>query len=318
MISNTPQVVSGVYQRIQECLRDRENAEKMPTKLDPPCLLSKESMNTYKKKLEAAKENYLESALCETWHMKLLIVLINTLQIEQPQLDIGGKLEQIAKDHPLDPKRAALLEARAAEEEQEEKKEQKKAKELDGQLSIFETAKKDDGSEAEAASEVKTTKVDPDKLDEALAEKDKQLPAVVAEAPSTQVVVHMNFSPNREEQQPEPVESVEVTDVTEQWDEAQRVMIHEILTPGEYDELCELYKRGYPSEANKMVNGFISERCKKNKNKLYKMIVEDLEALLEKPAEAAAQEEQATAQEEELTELEKKAAAKKAKRSKGA
>lgn len=316
MKSNTPQVVSGVYQRIQECLRDRENAEKMPAKLEPPCLLSKESMNNYKKKLEAAKENYLQSSLCETWHMKLLIVLINTLQIEQPDLDIGGKLEKIAKDNPLDPMRAALLDARAEEEEEAERKEKKTNKELDGQLSLFETAKKDDGSEAEPASEVTTTKVDPASIDEMLAQKDKQLPAVVGSVSGevqTSLIVHVNFAPDQAPQQEEEAAQVEVTDVTEQWDEAQRVMIHEILTPGEYDELCELYKRGHTGEANKMLNGYLDERKKKGKNKLFQIIKEDLSALLPQPEP----QEEAQPAEEELTELEKKAKAKKEKRAKG-
>lgn len=304
--ANTPQVVSGVFDRIQECLRERKDAESKPKKWEPPCIQSKESVSNYKKMIETAKEAYLEASLVETWHMQLLIATINEVQALHPETHIGQIITEMAEKHPLDPKRQALLNAQAEEDEIEERKTEKKAKELDGQLSLFDTAKKDDGSEAEAASECTTTKVDPDQIDHVL--EGRELPALP------------QFAENDQPQ--EAAAEATVTDVTEQWDAAQRELVHGVLTPGEYNELMELYKAGDVLPGREKLNAFITERVKKGKNKLFKTIDADLMAVYSEPeaAEEAQPEtliEEAVVEpvkEEELSELQKKAAERKAKR----
>ena len=296
--ANTPQVVSGVFDRIKECWGERKDAESKPKKWEPPCIQSKESVSNYKKMIETAKEAYLEASLVETWHMHLLLASLEEIQAQHPEIHVGQIVTEMAERHPLDPKRQALLNAQAQEDQIEERKSEKKAKELDGQLSLFDTAKLDDGSEAEAASDCTTTKVAPDQIDHVL--EGRELPAL------------LQFAENDQPQGEAPVD-VEVKDVTDTWDAPQRDLIHGLLTPKEYDELMDLYRAGDVLPGREKLNGYIEERVRKGKNKLFKTIDAELMSVYSAPdAEPESQPEPPV--EEEMSELQKKAAERKAKR----
>lgn len=166
-------VKSGTYTEIQNQLAERIAAETDNAKLKKPSLLSADSLKLYKKMVEANKTRYLDASISETRHMRIMVYAVNSMQIDYPGIDVGRYIEQAHDKIPMDPQVKALLEMRAQEEERRKEKaaakeakakkkqeEGSKPKEIDGQLSIFKKNKNDDGSTAEAASEVVTKPID--------------------------------------------------------------------------------------------------------------------------------------------------------------
>lgn len=169
--TRTPRVISAHYDSIQDRHAERVKAERCLEGVKPPCVLSVESIKAYNERIKLNQANYLEASLIETWHMKILISFINQLQIDNPEMPIGQMIEMAAEKNPLDPMRKAIMDQRAREREEQElkalekagdaaKKFNKSMGELPGQLSVFGGRKHDDGSEAEAASEVVTKPIE--------------------------------------------------------------------------------------------------------------------------------------------------------------
>lgn len=178
---STP-VVSVTYGEIQKRNGERITAEEGYANLAKPHMLSEASQKDYKKSLKSWTDRFLEASLMVTWDFRVLEHAINSMQIDHPEIAVGQYITKAGEEIKVSRHTEAILAKRAAEKEEAELKAMEKAAkamrkqskaaeayhkasgEVEGQLKIFKP--KDDGSQAEPASEVVTTKIEPEPISE--------------------------------------------------------------------------------------------------------------------------------------------------------
>lgn len=186
---STP-VVSVTYGEIQKRNGERITAEEGYANLAKPHMLSEASQKDYKKSLKSWTDRFLEASLMVTWDFRVLEHAINSMQIDHPEIAVGQYITKAGEEIKVSRHTEAILAKRAAEKEEADRRAQDKADKADkaarkaskaaskwldeeeaarkargeckGQMKLL----KDDGSIAEPASEVVTTKIEPEPISE--------------------------------------------------------------------------------------------------------------------------------------------------------
>lgn len=154
----------ALFKEIEKRLGYRMDAEKSTKKLRPPHLLSNEGKKAFDEVYKKQRDNYLEHSLMETYDMRIMLRAFEIIASFSPAVaERGINLAQL--DIKLDREIEAILEQRAEKEAEARAKAEssdKKQGEIKGQKKIDveggEFKVRDDGSEAEAASECTTKK----------------------------------------------------------------------------------------------------------------------------------------------------------------
>lgn len=152
----------ALFKEIEKRLGYRMDAEKSTKKLRPPHLLSNEGKKAFDEVYKKQRDNYLEHSLMETYDMRIMLRAFEIIASFSPAVaERGINLAQL--DIKLDREIEAILEQRAEKEAEARAKAEssdKKQGEIKGQKKIDiedgEFMVKDDGSEAEPASECTT------------------------------------------------------------------------------------------------------------------------------------------------------------------
>lgn len=154
----------ALFKEIENRLGYRMDAEKSTKKLNPPHLLSNEGKKTFDEVYKKQRDVYLEHCLMETYDMRLLIRAMHVLAESSDEL-VDYAIRRAEMEIKLDPEIVKILDERAEKEAEARAKAEssdKKQGEIKGQKKIDveggEFKVRDDGSEAEAASECTTIK----------------------------------------------------------------------------------------------------------------------------------------------------------------
>ena len=168
--------MSTKLNEIQLRLHKRIEAEEAVRKMKPPHLLSIGAKKAFDEVYKEMREDYLDACLMETHDMRFLIALIEELRSVGVNIDMWEDLVWTKQTIDADLQDALdALEAKEAAAREKAAKSDKQQGELEGQQKLEVNGGKfkvkDDGSEAEPASECTVTRVDPEQIDEALATK---------------------------------------------------------------------------------------------------------------------------------------------------
>lgn len=169
--------MSTIRNEMQLRLHKRIEAEDAIKKLKPPHLLSTDAKKNFDTIYKEQREAYLEACLMETRDMQILLAAMN--QIESFGINVDSWIDLAWSEKRMDESledAIAAIDKKAAEEREKAAKSDKRQGDLEGQQKLgIKDGKlkvKDDGSEAEPASECTSEKVDPEQLDEELAKRD--------------------------------------------------------------------------------------------------------------------------------------------------
>lgn len=169
---------STIFDEIQKRMHKRIEAEESVRKMRPPHLLSKTAKKSFDDVYKLQIEAYHDACLMETHDMRILIAALGEIK-DIYRVPVENVIDLVWHRASLDESLQEAMALLEAAEHEEREKEEKKAKgdkhqgDIEGQQKLeMEGGKlkvKDDGSEAEPASECTVTKVHPDKIDEILA-----------------------------------------------------------------------------------------------------------------------------------------------------